>query len=89
MTVTVPATDYNGTLLANAVSTAQTNYNNAATVNPAQAAEYLGILTAAQVALINYLMGNAFAQTTNKGNGLGTPSYLTPAGILSSGTINT
>ena len=90
MTVTVQTEDIVGTALQTAVTTAQTLYNAAAASNPAVAVAYLQTLTAAQIALINYLMGHAFAQTPVGPNfAQGSPNFLTPAGILSAGTINT
>jgi short subunit dehydrogenase-like uncharacterized protein len=90
MTVTVQASDVIGTALQAAVTAQQTLFNNAATTNPAQAAQYLAVLTASQIALINYLLGNAFSQTAKGPNfAAGSPNFLTPAGILSAGTINT
>lgn len=92
MSVTVPASDINGAALQAQVTLLQTIYNNAiaaSPVNAAQANSYLQQLTSAQVNLINYLIANAFDRTGNVQPGIGVPTFLTPAGILSAGTINT
>ncbi len=87
MTVTVPATDIPNTLLQAQIAALQTIVTAAA--NPAQVPAYLAQLTNLQIALINNLMANAFGRSNGGNAALGIPSYLTPAGVLSSLTINT
>ncbi len=87
MTVTVPSTDIPNTLLQAQVAAVQTLYTAAAASNPAQAQAYLAELTGLQIQLINNLLANAFG----RGNGSfanGTPSYILPATVLSSLSIN-
>lgn len=86
MTVTVASTDIANYALQAQITAVQALVN-APTVNPAQVPAYLAQLTALQIQLINNLMANAFG----RGYGSlanGTPSYILPATVLSSLSIN-
>lgn len=88
MTVTVPASDTQGTILQSAVTQLQ-NLVNAAT-NPAVQTQLIIALDAAQQQLVSYLMANATRRAPQAGQiGVGAVSFLTASGILSNGTVNT
>ena len=90
MTVTVASTDIANFALQAQITAMQTLVNASAASNPAQVQSYLAQLTSLQVQLINNLMANAFGRGNPNAPGVGgTISYLTPAGVLSSLTVNT
>ena len=87
MTVTVPATDLPNTVLQTNITAMQTLVNASAASNPAQVPAYLAQLTLLQIQLINNLMANAFGRG-NGGGPNGIPSYILPATVLSTLSIN-
>jgi hypothetical protein len=89
MTVTVQASDTNGTALQARVTALQTALNAAAASNPAQVLSLTLALDAAQITLVSYLMGNNLDRTQNAQFGIGAPNFLSASGILSAGTVNT
>lgn len=87
MTVTVPSTDNPNYALQAQVAAVQTLYTAAAASNPAQAQAYLTQLTNLQIQLVNNLMANAFGRGYGS-QANGTPSYILPATVLSTLSIN-
>jgi hypothetical protein len=88
MAVTVPATDIVNNLLQAQITSVQALVN--ANANPADLFANTQLLWQLQMQLVMNLMGN----TNSRGNpgaftGLGTLSFLNPATILSSLSINT
>ncbi len=91
MTVTVPASDIVNAALQAQVAAVQTLYTAAlvaGSANAAQAPNLLTQLTNLQIQLVNNLMGNAFGRDYGSQASYGTPSYILPATVLSSLSIN-
>lgn len=86
MSVTVPASDINGTALQTAVTAAQASYNAGVTAGSPFIYQLAQALDTAQQALVMYLMANNKARTPLQ-FGVG-PSFLSASGLLSAGTIN-
>jgi hypothetical protein len=89
MTVTVPATDIPNTLLQAQVAAVQTLVT--AATNPADLANQTALLGQLQLQLVMNLIGNSGALGVGRGYGSqanGTPSYILPATVLSTLSIN-
>lgn len=88
MTVTVQASDTQGTYLQALVTQLQNLVN--ANANPAVLAANTAALDQAQQNLVMYLMANNLRRAPQGGQiGVGAVNFLTASGILSNGTINT